>query len=99
MSEAENEIPQEFYDTVDRFIDLANDLEREWPRSRVSATIMFAAARYNVFNWLNREVDLGQTIDQAAAYYREQYEAMFRDNVQELTPFYTGSDKQSETTT
>jgi hypothetical protein len=52
MTTDKNEIPQEFYDIVDQFINLANDLGKEWPRSRVSATLMFAAARYNVYNWL-----------------------------------------------
>ena len=31
MSIDKNDIPQEFYDLVDRFINLANDLEKEWP--------------------------------------------------------------------
>lgn len=88
MRTEDNNVPQEFYDVVDKFINLANELGRTWPRSRVSATLMFAAARYNVYNWLNRDVDLDQTPEQALAYYREQYEEMFRDNVKELTPVY-----------
>jgi hypothetical protein len=92
MSTENNNVPQEFYDVVDKFINLANELGTTWPRSRVSATLMFAAARYNVYNWLNREVDLEQTLDQAVIYYREQYEEMFRENVRELTPVYTQSD-------
>jgi len=99
MTTDKNEIPQEFYDVVDRFINLANDLGKEWPRSRVSAALMFAAARYNVYNWLNREVDLEQSLDEAVAYYREQYEKMFRDNVAELTPIYANSDTSSEDAT
>ena len=87
-----NDIPQEFYDLVDQFINLANDLEKEWPLSRVSATLMFAAARYNVFNWLNRDVDLEQNLGAAVAYYREQYGKMFQDNVEELTPVYAKPD-------
>lgn len=89
MSTENNDVPQEFYDVVDEFINLANDLGTTWPRSRVSATLMFAAARYNVYNWLNRDVDLEQSLEQAVAYYREQYEEMFRENVHELTPVYT----------
>ena len=92
MSTENNEVPQEFYDVVDKFIKLANELGTTWPRSRISATLMFAAARYNVYNWLNRDVDLEQTLDQAVIYYREQYEEMFRENVQELTPIYIQPD-------
>ena len=99
MSEERREVPQEFYDVVDRFIDLANSLGQDWPRSRVSATIMFAAARYNAFNWLNRDVDLEQSVDQAVAFYGEQYEVMFRDNVEELTPVYVKVDESSENAT
>ena len=88
MNSNETEVPQEFYDVVDRFINLANELGKEWPRSRISATLMFAAARYNVFNWLHREVDLEQTLDEAVTYYGDQYEEMFRENVKELTPEY-----------
>lgn len=92
MSSENNDVPQEFYDVVDRFINLANELGTTWPPSRVSATLMFAAARYNVYNWLNRDVDLEQTLEEAVSYYRDQYEEMFRENVQELTPVYTRPD-------
>ena len=92
MSTENNDVPQEFYDVVDKFINLANELGTTWPRSRVSATLMFAAARYNVYNWLTRDVDLEQTLEQAVGYYREQYEEMFRENVNELTPVYTQPD-------
>ena len=92
MSTENNNIPQEFYDVVDRFINLANELGTTWPRSRVSATLMFAAARYNVYNWLNRDAELEQTVEEAVIYYREQYEEMFLENAQELTSVYTQSD-------
>jgi hypothetical protein len=92
MTNENSDVPQEFYDVVDKFINLANELGTTWPRSRISATLMFAAARYNVYNWLNRDVDLEQTLEQAVIYYREQYEEMFRENVQELTPVYTQPD-------
>jgi hypothetical protein len=38
-------------------------------------------------------------LDEAVAYYREQYEKMFRDNVEELTPIYANSDTSSEDAT
>jgi hypothetical protein len=99
MNSGKTDIPQEFYDVVDRFIDLANELGKEWPRSRISATLMFAAARYNVFNWLHRDIDPEQTLDQAVAYYAGQYEEMFRDNVEELTPAYAEPKLSSEDAT
>jgi Protein of unknown function (DUF3144) len=98
MSEKKNVIPNEFFEVVDRFINLANELGADWPRSRVSATLMYAAARYNVFNWLTREVDLNQTLDEAVDYYAREYEKMFRDNVEELTPHYKDIKKPSDAT-
>ncbi|HYJ85399.1 MAG TPA: DUF3144 domain-containing protein [Pyrinomonadaceae bacterium] len=92
MSTENNDVPQEFYDVVDKFINLANELGTTWPRSRISATLMFAAARYNVYNWMNRDVELEQTLEQAVVYYREQYEEMFLENAQELKSVYTQSD-------
>ena len=60
--------------------------------------IMYAAARYNAFNWLHREVDLEQSLEEAVAYYRNEYEKMFRDNVEELKPHYE-SNKESDDAT
>lgn len=90
MSTINNNVPREFYDVVDKF---SNELGTTWLRSRVSAMLMFAAARYNVYNWLTREVELEQTLEQALIFYRTQYEEIFRENVRELTPVYTQSDQ------
>ena len=50
--------------------------------------MMYAAARYNAFNWLTGEEHAQQTPDQAAAHFRNEYETMFRENVKELEPVY-----------
>jgi hypothetical protein len=85
MSDQQDITQQQFLDMVDRFINLANDVGKSLPRSKVSAALLFAAARYNAFNWANRDVLLEQTLDEAVIAFRTEYENMFRDNAHELT--------------
>lgn len=89
--ETNEDVPQEFYDVVDQFINLANSLGKNWPRSRISATLLYAAARYNAFNWLFREVDQEQTEEEAIEFYSDQYEGMLRDNISDLRRSYSDS--------
>ena len=42
-----DKVPPEFYDLVNRFIAVANEMTGDYNTSRVSAVIMYAAARYN----------------------------------------------------
>ncbi len=87
MPETEDKTFNEFYDVVDKFITLANDLNTEWPRSCVSNALIYAAARYNTYNWLTQQVDLNQPVDdETVIFFSKQYEKMFRDNMEELSP-------------
>lgn len=88
MSPQKYEIPAEFLDAADRFVTLANEMGDEFSADWVRAVMMYAAARYNAFNWLTGEEPEQQTLDQAAAYFRNEYETMFRENVRELEPVY-----------
>jgi hypothetical protein len=80
----EHDIPQEFSELSNQFINLANSLGEQWPKARISASLLFAAARFNAYNWLSREGDPGQTEAAAADYYTEQYREMFQKHVAEL---------------
>jgi len=40
-----------FHEVADEFINLANDLGDDWAQPLLSAAIMYAAARYNAFNF------------------------------------------------
>jgi len=88
---ANDEIPQEFFNVADLFVRQANSLLKDWPRSLVSATLLYAAERFNAYNWLFREVDLDQTKEQAAEFYTSQYRKMFLDNVEQLRKAFTES--------
>jgi hypothetical protein len=75
------EVPPEFFDLVDRFITLANTLAGEHGPSRVSAGILYAAARYNAFRLLTSDPDADRNREAAVAYFVDQYRAMLDENV------------------
>jgi hypothetical protein len=90
MAERAYEIPDEFLEAADRFVTLANEMGDQFSPDWVRTVLMYAAARYNAFNWLTRSEDLDQSLDTAAAYFRNEYETMFRENIKELEPVYRG---------
>lgn len=88
MSGRKYEIPDEFLEAADKFVALANELGENVSPDWVRAVMMYAAARYTAFNWLTSEQTAGQKVDEAAAYFRGEYETMFRENVKEMEPVY-----------
>lgn len=85
MSATQDTTEAQFFEMVDRFISQANTFGEKFPKAQVSAALLFAASRYNAFNWVNRSLLLEQTLDEAAPLFRSEYEKMFRDNVGNLT--------------
>ena len=94
MTERKYEIPDEFLEAADRFVSLANELGEHASRDWVRAVMMYAAARYSAFTWITRGDDPGQTVDQAAAYLRNEFETMFRENAKEIEPVYRAARKE-----
>ena len=90
MADRAYEIPDEFLEAADRFVTLANEMGDQYSPDWVRAVLMYAAARYNAFNWLTRDEEREQSLDTAAAYFRREYETMFRENIKELEPVYRG---------
>ena len=84
MSDQQDVTAEQFSDMVDRFINVANELGNGLPRSKVNAALLFAAARYNAFNWVFRDALPEQTLDEATNLFRTEYENMFRNNASEL---------------
>lgn len=72
-----------FHEVADEFINLANDLSEDWAQTFLSAAIMYAAARYNAFNFQSFDGDANRR-EEAICYYTEQYGKMLRENMQEL---------------
>jgi hypothetical protein len=75
-----------FWDMADSFIELANThLNAEKP-SRVSASALFAASRFNAFVIAAAAGSKEQLVvekEAAIAYFMNQYEAMLRENLDE----------------
>jgi len=78
-------VPQEFYDAVDKFIAVANDLFEKHGVERVSAVILFAAARYNAHCMLTGDPDALKNREEAVKYFVEQYRLMLEENIDWLT--------------
>ncbi|WP_395742010.1 DUF3144 domain-containing protein [Prosthecobacter sp.] len=75
---------REFYDLADRFIGLANELTHEHATSRVSAVIMYAAARYNAHCMMALDSEAAKNRSAATEYFVAQYRTMLENNVEEL---------------
>ena len=80
-----------FWDMADSFIQQANaHLDKEKP-SRVSASALFAAARFNAFVIAAAAESKAQLIaekEAAIAYFLNQYESMLRENLDEYMARY-----------
>jgi hypothetical protein len=76
--------PPEFYAAVDQVIRLANELTRRQTTARVSAVILYAAARYNAHCLIATDPDAARNRTAAIAYFVDQYKAMLEENVDEF---------------
>ena len=77
---------KEFWDLADSFIQLANTHLDKVKPSRVSASALFAAARFNAFVIAAASESKEQLIvekEAAIAYFLNQYESMLRENLDE----------------
>jgi hypothetical protein len=79
------DVPREFYDAVDKFIELANALTKDHNVERISAVILFAAARYNAHCMLATDPSAASKNREAAvSYFVKQYREMLEDNIDRL---------------
>jgi hypothetical protein len=86
MSETQQNEDQKFWETIDTFINLANEHEKS-NQDRfqlVGASMLFAAARYNTYLVArangNKEAFLDKK-DEARTYFIEQFTKMLDDNI------------------
>jgi len=75
----------DFHEVADEFISLANELSEDWALPFLSAVIMYAAARYNAFFFLETDGDADNQ-DTAIEYYCDQYRKMLLECMKELAP-------------
>jgi hypothetical protein len=73
----------EFFDAVDAFVNLANELNDKLDTADVSSAILYAAARYNAFNYFATD---GSAENELPTFkgYCNQYEALLQKNMLEL---------------
>lgn len=73
--------PPEFLKLVDRFIEFANQLAEDGKQGEVSAAILFAAGRYNAFNFVTHN---GSAQDQqkAVEFYVSEYRKALVSNLE-----------------
>ena len=69
-----------FMDRADRFLAVANSLAGDVPLGQVSASMMFATARFNAFVAQTKGLDPGEVDEETVTYFRDQYEKMLREN-------------------
>ncbi|MDO9387501.1 MAG: DUF3144 domain-containing protein [Thiobacillus sp.] len=77
---------KQFWELADSFIQLANSHLNEVKPSKVSASALFAASRFNAFVITASASSKEQLIaekEAAIAYFLEQYETMLRENIDE----------------
>ncbi len=79
-SESGSAYPAEFLDLVDQFVNFANTLADQRATGEVSAAILFAAGRYNAFNFL---AGGGSQAERPAAveYFVNEYRKAFESNL------------------
>jgi hypothetical protein len=82
-----DDIDDEFYDRADDVINLANkQITNETDPGRVSASLMYAVARFNA--WLsacgwNSGQELADARDETLDYFVEEYRKMLEENLDE----------------
>ena len=72
--------PPEFLKLVDEFIQFANRLAKDGKQGEVSAAILFAAGRYNAFNFVSHQAS-DQDQQKAVEFYVSEYRKALVSNM------------------
>ena len=81
---SDNEIPPEFWKRADEVIALANEQVKGSTTGKVSASLLYAAARFNAFNVASSALDVDEMKKdkkEAINYFIEQYKEMLIENL------------------
>lgn len=88
---SDNTEDKEFFERADAIINLANTQCDDFAIGRVSSSLLFAAARFNAFIVASSAKDLEQLKNdktEAIKYFKEQYEKVFIENIDEYIKNY-----------
>lgn len=73
-----------FYDRADAFIHLANDQNKDIGRGKVSASFMYAVARFNAWvsaRWFDNADDMKTAKQETIDYFVKEYKEMLEENL------------------
>ena len=74
-----------FFDRADEFLAVANRLiGSETPPGQVSASMMFATARFNAFAAQAQGLPPGEVDEDTVRYFCSEYETMLRENLAQV---------------
>lgn len=86
MQDNAEPIPEEFFDRADEIIRLANVQLSNEIRSKVSASTLYAAARFNAFvsatSYANGE-QMAKDVTEISDYFVEQYRKMLNEHLED----------------
>ena len=77
---------KEFFERADAYITLANDQASSVSRGKVSASMMFATARFNAWvsaSGTDSAEELASVKDEALQYFLSEYRKMLEENLDE----------------
>ena len=83
---SKNQVDENFYQRADEMINLANKQLENIDYSRVSASMMFACARFNAFMTATKAEDKTHLADSKHLildYFVKEYEKMLKQNLEE----------------
>ena len=85
------ETDKEFFQRADEYIDVANQQATQVNRGKVSASMMFATARFNA--WVSASgtesgEDLASVKQEALEYFLAEYRKMLEENLDEYIEHY-----------
>jgi hypothetical protein len=76
------EVDKEFFERADAYITIANEQAANVGRGKVSASLMFATARFNA--WVSASgTELASVKEEALEYFLNEYRQMLEENLNE----------------
>ena len=92
---------KEFFDRADEIINIANKQCDKSPIGKVSSSLLFSAARFNAFIVASSAENLEQLKnekEEAIKYFKEQYEKVFIENMDEYIKNYAKNIEEQRNT-
>ena len=87
----ESDTDKEFFERADAYITLANDQASSVSRGKVSASMMFATARFNAWvsaSGTDSAEELASVKDEALEYFLSEYRKMLEENLDEYVEHF-----------